>query len=83
MTDEQLIKEFKRWLNAGRPKEWYEDPEMIGKPVWVRDRGTHNWKVRIFEGYNDDKYITSEYIEWKYAKPVKPEDLYQGAQDDR
>jgi len=67
-----------------KPKEWYEDPDMIGKPVWVRDQETDSWKIRIFKDYKAHRFFTEANIiktsiGWNYAKPVKPEDLYQEA----
>ena len=71
-----------------KPAEWYEDPRMIGKPVWVRNQETDSWKIRIFKKYKIHRFFTEANtietdIGWIYAKPVKPEDLYQGVYDDR
>jgi hypothetical protein len=67
-----------------KPIEWYEDPAMTGKLVWVRDSKDDDWVINTFNGYasnnsypfgcGDDMY--------RYAKPVKPEDLYQGVEND-
>ena len=62
-----------------KPLEWYEDPNMIGKPVWVRDSVNSYWVIDVFMSYTND----AEYLfecgrgGWKEAKPVKPEECYQ------
>ena len=81
-----------RWCNCGsvpnwepgrkyrvKPKEWYEDLDMIGKPVWVRDEDNEKWGIDIFIDYTDDKKypFLCRNSDWTFAKPVKPEDLYQ------
>jgi hypothetical protein len=68
MTDEEII------------KKWYEDPDMVGKPVWVRDNYKDEWSIGIFVNYTDEKEypFRCKYSDWLYAKPIKPEDLYQG-----
>jgi len=156
MTDEQVIKEFERWIDAGRPRvwysdagrlwvstncprwdedttyivddeqaelrklqidkpetkfqikildrwrdaepeelwsttyeyrvkptEWYEDPNMIGKPVWVRDYNDEEWDIDIFVNYADGKErpFHCKSCSWAYTKPVKPEECYQGGKE--
>jgi len=64
--------------------EWYEDPNMIGKPVWVRDEDNDLWDVELFRAYNKDAefpfYTNFDY--YKQAKPVQPEECYQVEKDD-
>ncbi len=63
-----------------KPLEWYEDPNMIDKPIWVRDDDTEKWSIDIFLGYTASAscQFNCKDGRWYYAKPVKPEDLYQG-----
>ena len=72
MTNEKII------------KEWYEDPDMVGKPVWVRDGVNSYWSIDIFMSYVDgaDFPFYTNFDYYKQAKPVKPEECYQGVQDD-
>jgi len=68
-----------------KPKEWYEDPDMIDKPVWVRDFKEREWLLRTFKNYEKDTkypFVVRGGASWQYAKPVKPEDLYQGEKND-
>jgi len=61
-----------------KPTEWYEDPDMVGKPVWARDIDDGKWNLDIFEKYvsnNICPYRCKSYA-WVHAKPVEPEDLY-------
>jgi len=66
-----------------KPTEWYEDPDMVGKPVWVRDYNNEEWDIDILVNYADEKKspFRCKSCSWTYAKPVKPEDLYQGDKD--
>ena len=67
-----------------KPKEWYEDENMVGKPIWVRDCTTDEWDLDIFVKYDPKhnfEFVGKSFM-WKYAKPVKPEDLYQGVTND-
>ena len=67
------------WDYRVKPKEWYEDSDVIGKPVWVRDRETDIWQVDKFLYYTHDSEIprfNCSIHNWKYAKPVKPEDTF-------
>ena len=162
MTNEELINEFKRWLNAGRPAvyirsishfkedtweftyipkwasntyyivddeqatfrklqidkpdtkfqvkrskqdvwkacdkpswykgveyrvkrtEWYEDPNMNGRPVWCKNCKDNEWEIDIFLSYHKNDKLPFNCLNdcWKYAEPVKLEDLHQGEQND-
>jgi len=62
-----------------KPSKWYEDPNMYNKPCWFRNDEDEEWELHIFKGYGIDEsyhFISSTNV-WKYAKPVKSEDLYQ------
>jgi len=63
-----------------KPKEWFEDLDMVGKPVWIRDNELDDWEISTFHKY--DNNLMYEYIcasgSWKYAKPVTCDDLYKG-----
>ena len=63
-----------------KPLEWYKDPNMVGKPVWVRDEDEEEWTLDIFYNIDEnDKYkFAYRFDGWVYAKPVKPQDCYQG-----
>jgi len=67
-----------------KPKEWYKADDAIGKPVYVRVSGESEWCISMFGRYDKENstFIDIYEIEWKYAKPVKPEDLYQGEEND-
>ena len=64
--------------------EWYEDPAMVDKPIWVKDDDSMCWGIDIFLKYTRGVRYPFECrgSNWKEAKPIKPEDLYQGGKDD-
>jgi len=81
-----------RWCNCGsvpnwelgrkyriKRTEWYEDPNIVGKPIWVRDYNDEEWDIDIFMNYADGKKrpFHCKSCSWGYAKPVKPEECYQ------
>ena len=66
-----------------KPKEWYEGPNVIGKPLWVWDAEEEPDIDLFIEYVNNSEYpFKCKNGSWKQAKPVKPEDLYQGVNDD-
>lgn len=76
----QTLKDSVLWKDVKdqyRPKEWFEKDSSIDKPIWVRDFDGDPWELGKFKGYNDlsDFPYKDDFDEWKYAKPVKSEDL--------
>jgi len=63
-----------------KPLEWYNNPNMKNKPVWVKSHKDNEWEIDIFLSYHKNDRLPFNCLNdcWKYAKPVKPEDLYQG-----
>jgi len=66
------------------PGKWYENPEMVGKPVWCKSYKNNRWELDIFIEYDENRCrpfncFNGYRVE---AKPVKPEDLYQGEYDE-
>ncbi len=75
-----------RWRFRGFSKlhelveqQWYEDPDMVGKPVKVRDSGKDSWEVYYFSRYNGTNHMPyyAGGTNWKYAEPLTAADLYQ------
>ncbi len=61
-------------------QHWYEDPDMIGKPVKVRDCQEDEWVFEVYTGYrkgHDFQYATNSNIRM-YCEPLTSADLYQG-----
>jgi len=77
MPDEKLIRKFER-------TKWYKDPAMVGRPVWVRDEDNELWDVELFRAYDKDAEFPfyTNFDHYKQAKPVKPEECYQGNNND-
>ena len=64
-----------------KPLEWYEDPELVGKIVWVKDCEAYGWSLDVFERYDDNESVHKfccKSSAWRYAKPANVEDLYKG-----
>jgi len=62
-----------------KPKEWYEDPEMVDKPVWVSDAYSSKEYITLFKRYDKSSQypIVTSRGNFKTARPVKPEECYQ------
>jgi len=60
-----------------KPKEWYEDPNMIDKYIWVRNYTTEEWLIYRYTGYIKDARFPYKTFGkcWKYAIPVKYDNL--------
>jgi len=58
---------------------WYEDPDMVGKPVKARDLERDEWTLAYFNGYqkHDNYKFDCAGAQWKYAEPLTAADLYQ------
>ncbi len=70
-----------KYLHEIVEQQWYEDPDMVGKPVKVRNNKDNNWKFDIFEEYrdeNDKPFYCDNWKSYKYAEPLTESDLYQG-----
>ena len=67
-----------------KPKEWYEDPNIVGKPIWARELENSPWYLDVFKEYNSYNFrpFKCERNTWKYAKPVKPGKCYKGVEND-
>jgi len=63
-----------------KPKEWYEDPEMVDKPVWVSDDYSSEEYITLFKRFSKGSQypIVTAAGNFKTARPVKPEECYQG-----
>lgn len=66
-----------------KPKEWYEQIPEQGVICWVDDEDENEkLLVDIIVKYCfDDElpfYSETNGVNWRYATPVKPEELYQG-----
>ena len=61
-------------------KKWHEDSDMVGCPVQVKDEDYEDWTIDLFKEYikGIERPFICKHNFWKYAKPVKPEDCYQG-----
>lgn len=61
-------------------QKWWEDTEMVGKPVKVRDLERDEWTLVYFHGYqkHDDYKFCCAAAQWRYAEPLTTADLYQG-----
>ena len=60
-------------------QNWYEDPEMVGKPVKVRDHTNDAWEYDIFEEYVFCDHLSFKCSDtsYEYAEPLTAADLYQ------
>lgn len=62
-------------------QKWYEDPDMVGKPVKVCNNDT-DWQFDKFICYekhtNPIWPFTCATNGWRYCEPLTPADLYQG-----
>jgi len=61
---------------------------MKNKPVWCKSYKGNEWEtdifIDIFLEYDKNNKLPFNCLNgnWKYAKPVKSKDLYQGEQND-
>jgi len=69
-----------KYLHELVEQKWWEDPEMVGKPVKVRDLERDEWALVYFHGYqkHDAYKFCCDAAAWKYAEPLTTADLYQG-----
>ncbi len=58
-------------------QQWYEDPDMIGKPMKTKRHITDSWSNDIFVGRLKDRYV-GYFDSYPYAEPLTAADLYQG-----
>ncbi|MBL4795907.1 MAG: hypothetical protein JKY50_00680 [Oleispira sp.] len=69
-----------KYLHEEIEQKWYEDPDMIGKPVKVRDSEFDSWIFTSFVKLNNNEPLfkfTCIDDEWQYAEPLTAADLYQ------
>ena len=60
-------------------QQWYEDPDMVGKVVKVKQMKAHTWSLDYFGSWAIDG-VDCFYCErdvWAYAEPLTAADLYQ------
>ena len=60
-------------------QQWYEDPDMVGKPVKVRDSEKDEWRFSEFASYeesSDRKFMCNQW-QWVFCEPLTASDLYQ------
>jgi len=66
------------YLHEITQQQWYEDPDMVGKPVKVRDDEDEEWCVTVFTKFESSPYpFKCAFHFYKYAEPVTAADLYQ------
>ncbi len=61
-------------------QKWYEDPDMVGKPVKVRDSEKDEWRFSEFASYEESsvrKFMCNQW-QWVFCEPLTAADLYQG-----
>lgn len=73
-----LLKNSINWkeIKDNYKPKWYSLKENINKPIWVRNSEKHNWAVDTFIKFDKLRSypFQCQLNNWKYAKPVKPED---------
>ena len=71
-----------KYLHEIVEQQWYEDPDMMGKPCYFWDEGEENHKtIGIFSrksNVQDHRFVTNDGDDYYYAEPLTTADLYQG-----
>jgi len=60
---------------------WAEDEDAVGKPIWVRDHISLPWNIKLFKGLelsSNRPFKTTDDGNYKYAKPVKKDEILKG-----
>jgi hypothetical protein len=59
--------------------QWHNNIPEGGILCWVSDGNEEEkWCAQLVKGKLDDKFLATKYHQWRYATPVKQEDLWQG-----
>jgi len=71
-----------KYLHEEIEQKWWDDPDMVGKPVKVRDHVDADWECDKFEEYVscDISSFKCSGDSYTYAEPLTPADLYQGGE---
>jgi len=69
-----------KYLHEIVEQKWWEDPDMVGKPVKVRDNLKDEWSYDFFGSFSKSSIHTFNCIHetWAFCEPLTAADLYQG-----
>jgi len=65
-----------KYLHELVEQKWWEDPEMVGKPMKVRQHLKDIWTNDIFVGMLKGRYV-GFFDNYQHAEPLTAADLYQ------
>lgn len=66
-----------KYLHEIVEQKWYEDPDMVGKAMKVRQHLKDIWTNDIFVGMLKGRYV-GFFDNYAHAEPLTAADLYQG-----